>query len=58
MVIAMNYKVFIITLVLGYMGTIIIGNMLNIPDAGSILSIAFIGSHIIKRIDDEKEGLD
>lgn len=54
----MNYKVFIITLVLGYMGTIIIGNMLNIPDAGSILSIAFIGSHIIKRIDDEKEGLD
>mgnify|MGYP001072282691 CR=1 FL=1 len=52
----MNYKIFIITLALGYIGTMTVGNLLNIPDAGSILSIAFIGSCIIKKLDKKGDG--
>ena len=52
----MNKKIFNITLALGYIGTMTVGNLLNIPDAGSILSIAFIGSCIIKKLDKKGDG--
>lgn len=52
----MNYKIFVITLALGYIVTVTVGNLLNIPDAGSIFSIAFIGSYIIKKIDKKRDG--
>ncbi len=37
----------LISLCLGFAGTLIFGGLLNIPDAGAIIAIAFIGGRII-----------
>ena len=42
----MDFKTFGIAIILGALGTIIIGGLLNIPDAGAIIAIAFVGGRI------------
>ena len=37
----------LISLCLGFAGTLIFGGLLNIPDAGATIAIAFIGGRII-----------
>ena len=44
----MDIITFVITFVLGYLGTSILGNLLNWPDAGAIRAIAFVGGRIVK----------
>lgn len=43
----MDILTVIITLCFGYAGTVIFGNLLNMPDAGAIIAIAFIGGRIV-----------
>jgi hypothetical protein len=52
----MDFKTFFITLFFGVLGTVILGNLLNIPDAGAIVSIAFVGGCIVKEINTGHKG--
>lgn len=52
----MDFETFFITLFLGVLGTVILGNLLNIPDAGAIVSIAFVGGCIVKEINTGHKG--
>ena len=43
----MDFKNFGIAIILGTVGTIVIGGLLNFPDAGAILAIAFVGGRMV-----------
>lgn len=51
----MDLKTFCIAIVLGALGTIIIGGLLNFPDAGAIIAIAFVGSRIVRLLEEKND---
>ena len=42
----MNFRIMIGAIIIGYLGTSTIGNLLNLPDFGAVLAIGFIGGHL------------
>ena len=50
----MKARTFIFAILLGIIGAIILDGMLNIPDGGSVVAIAYIGSEIVGVLLDEK----
>ncbi len=49
----MDFKTFIIAIVLGALGTVVIGGLLNFPDAGAIIAIAFVGGRIVGLLEEK-----
>ena len=46
----------VMTVVVGFLGALYLGTILNWPDAGAIVAIAFMGFFILRRLDkDEKD---
>ena len=43
----MDIRTFVVTLIIGFLGTGLLGELLNWPDAGAVLAIAFVGARII-----------
>lgn len=43
----MDFKTAVITVIVGVLGTMLVGSILNFPDMGAILAIAFVGGRII-----------
>ena len=43
----MDIRTFAATLVIGFLGAGVLGDLLNWPDAGAVLAIAFVGARII-----------
>ena len=46
----------IITIIVGYLGSALLGNAMNWPDAGAIVAIAVMGFFILRKLD--KNGKD
>ena len=46
----------VMTFVVGFLGAVYLGGILNWPDAGAIEAIAFMGFFILRRLD--KDGKD
>ncbi len=46
----------VMTFVVGFLGAVYLGGILNWPDAGAIVAIAFMGFFILRRLD--KDGKD
>lgn len=46
----------VMTVVVGFLGSLYLGTILNWPDAGAIVAIAFMGFFILRRLD--KNGKD
>lgn len=46
----------VMTFVVGFLGALYLGGILNWPDAGAIVAIAFMGFFILRRLD--KDGKD
>ena len=51
----MDLQTVIGALVLGFIGTILLGGVLNITDGGAILAIAFVGGRIVGAIHNNKK---
>lgn len=55
----MDMKTFGIAIVLGFVVSMILGGLLNFPDAGAIVAIAFVGGRIVgvcrEKEDDDKQ---
>lgn len=43
----MDIRTFVVTLIIGGLGTGLLGSWLNWPDAGAVLAAAFVGARII-----------
>ena len=43
----MDYKMILLTLAVGFLGSSVFGALLNWPDAGAIFAIAFVGGRIL-----------
>lgn len=43
----MDIRTFVVTLIIGFLGTGLLGSWLNWPDAGAVLAAAFVGARII-----------
>ena len=43
----MHFTTFLQTLVLGALGSILLGGLFNMPDGGAVVAIAFVGSSIV-----------
>ena len=50
----MHFPTFLQTLVLGVLGSILLGGLFNIPDGGAVVAIAFVGSIIVNLLMGEK----
>lgn len=51
----MELLLFIITVIVGYLGAGIFGNLLNWPDAGAVFAIATVGAVLLWTIRHHKE---
>ena len=54
----MEIIVFLATIFVGFFGSAIFGTLLNWPDAGAVVAIAFIGSLIMRSIRTVRDRLD
>jgi uncharacterized protein YcfJ len=52
---AMDIKTVLGALLFGLLGSQFLGGLLNMPDGGAILAIAFIGGRIVSEIRDKKQ---
>ena len=52
----MDIVTFVIAVVLGYLGIVIFGSLLNWPDAGAVFAIAFVGARIVKILKQKSNG--
>lgn len=50
----MHFPTFLQTLVLGVLGSILLGGLFNMPDGGAFVAIAFVGSIIVNLLMGEK----
>ena len=50
----MHFPTFLQTLVLGVLGSILLGGLFNIPDGGAVVAIAFVGSIIVNLLMEKK----
>ena len=51
----MDIKTVLGALLFGFLGSQFLGGLLNMPDGGAILAIAFIGGRIVNKIYDKNE---
>lgn len=51
----MDIVTVVVAIIFGYLGTVIFGNLLNLPDAGAIIAIAFVGGRIVHAIHQEQD---
>lgn len=52
----MDIRTFVVTLVIGFLGTGLLRNWLNWPDAGAVLAVAFVGARIIWELQKKNAG--
>ena len=50
----MHFPTFLQTLVLGVLGSILLGGLFNMPDGGAVVAIAFVGSIIVNLLIEKK----
>lgn len=48
-------KVIVVTIIAGYLGTCTLGNMLNWPDAGAIVSVCVMGGFLLRKMQQNKD---
>ena len=51
----MHFPTFLQTLVLGVLGSILLGGLFNMPDGRAVVAIAFVGSIIVNLLMEKKK---